>query len=288
MWRNHRKAYSFMLAPYLIGLLLLVGLPGLYSLAIAFTDYHALSSPRWSGLTNFARLVQDGIFLGALWRTLLYLLLSVTLRIGGALMLALLFERVRRLYALVLCYLPTAIPDIAYALIWLAALNPRYGPVNRLLELVSLPTPAWIVEPAPAFAALVLISVWQMGEGFIVLLASLREIPAELHHAAAIDGAGSLQRFRHITLPLLLDRLILLSARDLIVALQANFVPSLVITRGGPGYATLFVPLYAYQLAFDDLDFGYAATVVWSLYAITLVIVFVQQWLRRRSVAYGL
>jgi len=64
--------------------------------------------------------------------------------------------------------------------------------------------------------------------------------------------------------------------------LQANFVPSLVVTKGGPGYATLFIPLYTYWLAFDDLRFGYAAAVIWTLYLITLVVVAVQIFATRR------
>ncbi|MCB0113349.1 MAG: sugar ABC transporter permease, partial [Caldilineaceae bacterium] len=144
------------------------------------------------------------------------------------------------------------------------------------------PTPAWVIEPGPAMLALVIMATWQLGEGFVVLLASLHEIPVGLMEASALDGANAWQRFRHVTLPLLLPRLLLLTARDLIVNLQASFVPTLLVTRGGPGYATLLLPLYTYQLAFDDLRFGYAATVVWAMYAITLLVIVVQARLSRR------
>jgi multiple sugar transport system permease protein len=121
-----------------------------------------------------------------------------------------------------------------------------------------------------------------LGESFVVLLASARSVPAWLYDASAIDGAGLWARFRYITLPMLMPSLILLTARDLIVSLQANFVPSLVVTKGGPGYATLFIPLYTYWLAFDDLRFGYAAAVVWTLYGITLLVVAAQYMLGKR------
>jgi multiple sugar transport system permease protein len=154
--------------------------------------------------------------------------------------------------------------------------------VNLLLGWVGLPTPAWPIEPWPALWALVIMATWQLGEGFVVLLASARGVPDHLYEASAIDGANAWARYRYVTLPMVLPSLLLLTARDLILSLQANFVPSMVVTKGGPGYATLFIPLYTYWMAFDDLRFGYAAAVVWMLFAITLVVVIFQYWLGRR------
>lgn len=273
-----------MLLPYGVGLVGLVLLPGLLSLGFAFTRYDALTPPVWNGLANVTRLIDDRLFWLALGNTLLYVLLAVLMRTGGALLLALLLQQRGKTLdaARTTVFLPTVIPDVAYALIWLVALNPRFGPINLLLGGVGLPTPAWAAEPWPALIALVLMAAWQLGEGFIILLASLNDIPDHLHDAAAIDGAGSLARFRHVTLPLLLPRLLLLTARDIIITLQANFVPSLIVTKGGPGYATLFLPLYTYFLAFDDFRFGYAAAVVWTMYVITLLVIGLQYFLGKR------
>ncbi|HMN29654.1 MAG TPA: sugar ABC transporter permease, partial [Caldilineaceae bacterium] len=179
-------------------------------------------------------------------------------------------------------YLPAVIPDIAYATIWLISFNPLYGPVNLLLRSIHLPTPGWTIEPWPAVWALVIMAAWQLGESFVVLLVAVRNVPHELYEASAIDGANGWARYRFITLPLLIPSLVLLTARDLIVSLQANFVPSLVVTKGGPGYATLFIPLYTYWLAFDDLRFGYASAVLWTLYVVTLLVTLAQSWFGRR------
>jgi len=284
IYRRGNRIYYLMLTPYLIGLIGLILVPALLSLGLAFTRYDALTSPEWIGLGNVSQLFRDRLFWIALNNTLLYLGLAVLLRMGGAFLLALLLQQRGRSLDLarVTIYLPTVIPDVAYALIWLVALNPRYGPINLLLGVLSLPTPVWAGEPWPALLALVLMAAWQLGEGFVILLASLKDIPAHLHEAAAIDGAGFWARFRHITLPLLLSRLLLLTARDTIISLQANFVPSLIVTKGGPGYATLFLPLYTFFLAFDDFRFGYAATVVWTLYLITLIVICLQYLLGKR------
>lgn len=284
-WRwSDRATVVVMLTPFLLGLLSLVLLPSLLALTLAFTNFDALTLPAWVGLRNFIRLLDDRLFGIALLNTLLYVAMAVPLRIGCALLLALLFSQPRygHWVARSTVYLPTVIPDIAYALVWLVALNPRYGPINLLLGSVGLPTPGWPSEPWPAHWALVLIAVWQLGESFVILLAAVAGIPLSLREASALDGAGPFAYFRYILLPLLLPSLLFLSARDLIVCLQTNFVPALVITKGGPGYATLFIPLYAYQLAFEDLRLGYAAAVVWTLYGITLFAVGLQWWWGRR------
>jgi multiple sugar transport system permease protein len=273
-----------MLLPYLVGLVVLVGLPSGLALGLAFTRFDALTAPEWIAFTNFERLWHDRLFWVALGNTLIYLTLAVPLRIGGAFLFALIFKSQRRgvNLARAAIYLPTVIPDIAYATIWLISFNPLYGPVNLLLNRLFLPTPEWTAAPWPAMWALVIMAVWQLGESFVVLLAATRTIPAELYEAGEMDGAGAWARYRFITLPILIPSLILLTARDLIVSLQANFVPSLVVTKGGPGYATLFIPLYTYWLAFDDLRFGYASAVVWTLYLVTFIVVVAQYRLLRR------
>ncbi|RME66321.1 MAG: sugar ABC transporter permease [Caldilineae bacterium] len=277
-----------MLLPYLIGLTALVVLPSLLVVGLAFTRYDALTPPVWTGLENLRRLGQDRLFWIALGNSLLYLALATPLRVGGAFALALLLNRagVGQRLASGIAALPTAIPDVAYALIWLVTFNPRYGPLNLLLGALGLPTPAWTIDPDTALWALVIMAVWQLGESFIVLAASLRGLPGHLYDAASLDGAGPWARFRHLTLPLMLPALLLLAARDLIVSLQANFTPSLIVTKGGPGYATLLLPLYTYNTAFDDLRLGYAAAVTWGMYAITLLVVLVG-FLVLRGVSFG-
>lgn len=278
-------ALVLMLIPYLVGIFGLVLVPAVLSIVFAFTDFNTLTPPQWTGLENIKRLFTDRLFAIALGNTLIYLLLAVSLRMLGALGLSLLMQWHGRSAAFgrSATFSPTLIPDVAYALVWLVAFNPQYGPLNLALGWVGLPTPAWVIEPAPAMLALLIMATWQLGEGFVVLLASLHEIPVGLMEASQLDGANAWQRFRHVTLPLLLPRLLLLTARDLIVSLQVNFVPTLLVTRGGPGYATLLLPLYTYQIAFDDLRFGYAAAVVWAMYLLTLIIIAGQSMLLRRQ-----
>jgi len=200
----------------------------------------------------------------------------VPLRTLVALGLALLLQHQRRTFGLfrAAVYLPTVIPEAAYALLWLWILNPLYGPLNMILAALRLPAPAWLTEPSTAVAAMVLMSLFQVGEGFVVVLAGLQSIPRYLKDAARVDGAGRWLTFRHVTWPLLLPWLLILSFRDLIVALQNTFAPSFIMTYGGPYYSTTFVPLLIYEIAFDIFDFGLAAAVLVVLYLLVALLIY--------------
>lgn len=252
---------ALMLAPFVLGAIVLIVLPLAVTMALAFTRYDTIAPPVFVGLDTAARALRDPLFPTALGNTLLFLALAVPLRLASALGLALLLDRSRRAARLyrAAVYLPSVIPDVAYALIWLWIFNPVYGPLNALLTLLGLPAPAWLAEPGSARLAVVIMAGFQIGEGFVALLAALQSIPDELRQAATLDGAGSWQRFRYLTLPLLLPWLIVLAARDLIVGLQHTVAPAFLMTRGGPYYATLFLPQLIYQTAFDRLRFGEAS-----------------------------
>lgn len=258
---HYQRSLYLLLAPFLLGVALLVVLPAALSLGLAFTRYDGLAAPSWAGLANFRALGADQLFHTASLNSLLFVLLTVPLRTLLTLGLALLLARPRRGVALyrAAVYLPTLVPGVAYALVWLWLLNPLYGPLNLMLRALGLPAPAWLVDPRTALPALALAALFQLGEGFVVLLAGLQEIPDDYYEAAAIDGAGRLTVLRQIVLPLLAPWLLLIVIRDLIVSLQSSFTAALVMTGGGPYHATLLLPLLIYQTAFDRLRFGEGA-----------------------------
>jgi multiple sugar transport system permease protein len=261
---RYRASLYLLLAPYLIGLAVLITLPALLSVGLAFTTYDGLSAPEWRGLANFRDLAADPLFGIALRNSVLFVALTVPLRVLIALGLALLLNRPRRgvgFYRAAV-YVPTIVPSVAYALVWLWIFNPRYGPLNLALAGLGLPTPAWLVDRATALPALALTALFQIGEGFVVVLAGLKAVPDEYHHAAALDGANRAAVLRHITLPLLAPWLLLLTLRDVIASAQSTFTPALLMTGGGPYYATLFVPLLMYETAFDRFRFGQGAAMM--------------------------
>jgi multiple sugar transport system permease protein len=257
-----------MLLPYLAGMFLLVAAPALLSFALALTQYDALSPPVWHGLGNFEQIFRNPLFWTAARNSIYFVALAVPLRVLGALVLALLLRERRRGAAVyrAAVYLPTVIPSVAYALIWTWIFNPIYGPLNQLLGAVGLPAPAWLVRPDTALIAIALMSAFQIGEGFVVLLAGLQDISPDYYQSAKLDGGGRWQLFRFITLPLLAPWLLLLTLRDIILSAQSTFTPAYLMTGGGPYYATLFMPLLIYQTAFDRFRFGQGAAMLLLLF----------------------
>jgi multiple sugar transport system permease protein len=253
-----------MLLPFVVGTALLVVLPMVLTVGLAFTEYDVLSAPVWRGLENFAIIARRDLFWIAVQNSLIYVLLAVPLRLLGALTLSLLLNRRRQgtnLYRTGI-YLPTVIPAIAYAFIWLWIYNPLYGPLNKVLASIGLPEPLWLADTNTALLAIVIMAGFQLGEGFIILLAGLQDIPGDYYDAAAVDGGSRWLMFRRITLPLLMPWLILLSIRDIIASAQSTFAPAYLMTDGGPYYATLFLPLLIFEEAFDRFRFGEASAMM--------------------------
>jgi multiple sugar transport system permease protein len=276
---TERRALGLLVAPYLIGLAVLVVLPAVITFALALFEYDLIRSPEWIGLGNFRELVGDEIFRTSLRNSLLFIAAAVPLRLLGALALALLLHRRFRGVGAyrTAAYLPTVVPDIAYALLWLWILNPLYGPLNLALDYVMDQPPRWLTDPADAQKAIVLMSLFQIGEGFVVALAVRQSMPGELYELSSIEGAKQWYVFGRVTLPLMAPDLLLLLFRDTIFSFQANFVPALIVTEGGPPpYATTYLPLFAYQNAFEYLRYGYAAAATLVMFGVTAAIVYVQ------------
>ena len=291
---NERRQVTLMLAPYMVGVVALVALPALVTFALALTQYDLLRSPSFVGLENFRELVGDEIFGIALKNSLVFAAVAVPLRLAAALGLALLLHRrftgvgTYRSAAV----LPTVIPDIAYGLVWLWLFNPLYGPINLLLRVGGdSPTttawgvqpPQWLTHPNDARAAIIIMSLFTIGEGFVLLLVTRQGLPTELYDLAALEDATAWGVFRRVTLPLMAPILLLLLARDTIFSLQLTFVPALVVTEGGPPpYSTTYVPLFVYRNAFEYLRYGYAASATVAMFLLTALIVWLQWRIVRR------
>ena len=272
---TERRQRLALLAPYAAGIVLLIAVPALVNFGLAFFDYDLLTPPEWSGFANFRELVADPAFVDAVQNSLLFAALAVPLRLAGALGLALLLHarfrgaRVHRTIA----YLPTIVPEAAYVLLWLFLLNPLYGPVNVLLGGLGLGQPEWLTDPTAARATMVLIACFTVGEGFIVALAVRSELPGELYELARVEGASALMTFRRVTLPLMAPVIGLLALCDAAFTLQISFGPAYLLTNGGPDRATLFLPLYVYDVGFEQLRYGYGAAMTLAMFLATLLLV---------------
>ncbi len=290
---TERRVLWLMLTPFLLGLTALVAVPALATFGLALTDYDLIRSPDFVGLGNFHELVDDRIFRIALVNSLVFAAVAVPLRLAAALGLALLLHRGGRGVGVArsAVVLPTIVPELAYGLLWLWLLNPLYGPINGLLTIGGengatifgrLP-PQWLTDPNDARIAMVLLSLFTIGEGFVLLLVARRAVPNDLYELAALEDATWWDVFRRITLPLMLPVIVLLGLRDVVLSLQLNLIPALVVTEGGPpDYATTYLGLFVYRNGFEYLRYGYAAAATVVLVLMTAAIVVVQLWLLRR------
>lgn len=279
---------AIMLGPLAIGGVLVVVVPVLMTIVLAFLRYNGLEPPEPAGLGNFGRVARDPIFRETLFNTLLFVVVAVPLRlllaIGAALALS------RRGWgsgtARALVYLPTVVPDVAYALLWSWLVNPITGPFAPWLGASLVGTP-W-----GARTTILVVSLFQVGEAFLVAMIARRSIPESYYDEAAVEGASRWYAFRHVTLPVMAPVLALLAARDVVVSFQASFVPALVITDGGPLYATTFLPVQVYRTGFEFLRFGPAAVMtlvalVAAAAMLTLMAVVVRGVMRRRGGILG-
>lgn len=282
-----------MLAPFVVGLLVLVAAPAAATLSLSFAEYDLIRPATWIGFGNYLELLGDGIFTTALVNTLVFAGIATPLRLLLALGLALLLHRralgVGTGRAVVM--LPSAVPEIAYGLLWLWMFNPVYGPVNTLLRLggdngltvLGRTPPAWLTDPHSARAAIIVMSLFTIGEMFFLLLVVRQSLPRDVYELAAVEDATGWDVLRRVTLPLLAPVLVLLLLRDSILSLQLSFVPALVVTNGGPPpYATTYLSLFVYRNGFEYLRYGYAAAATAVMLLLTVALVLVQWRLVRR------
>jgi multiple sugar transport system permease protein len=261
--------------PWLIGFVFFVAGPMLAAFAISFTDWSMLSTPEFIGLDNYKRLLNDPLFYTVLFNTAFISFLAVPLHLAIALVIALgLNEKLHgiNIYRTIF-YLPSQMPVVASALLWLWILNPDFGLANALLDVLGLPPLRWLFDPQLSKPSIVLITTWGgVGVPMIIFLAGLQGVPETLHEAASIDGAGSFARFRHITLPMLSPIIFFNLIIGIIASFQAYFTLVFITTQGGPANTSLIYIVYIYFKAFRDFDMGYAATLAWVLFLIVLVL----------------
>jgi multiple sugar transport system permease protein len=281
------------ISPWLIGFLALTLYPFLATFYWSFCRYDLLAPPEPVGLVNYRRLADElihgGRFGQAAWNTLYYAGLSVPLSIALGVALAVLLSAKVRGQAVyrTLIFLPSVVPVVASSILWIWVLDPQTGIVNRILSALGIPGPGWFKSTAeaawlPAWFkgaggfgskdALVLMSLWGVGNFMIIYLAAIGDIPRQLYEAAELDGAGPVRRFWHVTLPMLTPVIFFNLVIGLIHALQA-FAQIYIVSegQGAPRGSTLMLSLHLFLSAFKYLDMGYASAMAWALFLIVLV-----------------
>ncbi len=276
-------------APWWLGFLLWLALPLGLSLYISFCDYPLLRPPVFVGAKNYTDLAADPLFARVIANTFLYALLAIPLGTVVAVLLAILLNqpvRGQSIYRACI-FVPTIVPLVAVAVVWMWLLNPEFGLVNSALALVGLPGPLWLESPRWAMLALVFVSLWLVGSPVVIYLAGLQDIPLTLYEAARIDGASPLRQFWHVTLPGLSPVILFNVIIGVIASWQVFALPYVMWrTQRGPGNSVYFYTMYLYDNAFQFLKMGYASAMAWVQFLIILALTGLVFRLSRRHVHY--
>lgn len=291
--RQWWAGYLFAL-PWIIGFIVFGGGPLLYSILMSFCDYDVLQPARWIGLENYRRLfdpVNGDELIPIAFANTLYMVIGVPLGMIASLALALLLNMNIRGISVwrTIFYLPAIVPGVAAYILWIWIFNPQGGVLNAalgpLFRLFGMDAPNWLGDAVWSKPALIVMGLWGAGGGMLIWLAGLKGISEQYYEAAAIDGAGEWQQFRHITLPMLSPYIFFNLIMGLIGVFQI-FDAAFVMTQGGPANSTLFYVYHLFNNAFRYGQMGYASAMAWVLFVIILALTIAQLKLAKRWVHY--
>ncbi len=272
--RREARAGIVLVAPAILLFIFLRLFPTFYAFYLSFSQFNMVSAPKWVGVANYTKMLTDSGFIVSLKNTLVYtfsnVLISAAIALGFALLLNQKTKGVgvfRSIY-----YIPQITSWIALSMIWTYLLNPPFGLINYLLNLVGLPKLAWLSSPDLAMPTIIMIAVWRnVGYDIVIYLAALQGIQPVLFEAAEIDGANSWQKFRFITWKMLLPTTTYILIMTGIFSLQA-FDQIFQLTMGGPADATITVVLQIYRQAFQFGQMGYACAMAFVLFTTIFIL----------------
>ena len=283
---DYRLGFLFVL-PIVVLVLALVAYPFGYAVYLSMTRKYVGLPPVFVGLENYVKLTGDGFFRRAVQNSFVFTFGSVAVKLVLGMGMALLLNsRVRfRSFWTGVLLIPWVAPTVVSALNFLWIFDYSLGVLNYLLVRVFHLLPqgvGWLSEPGTAMASVIGVNIWRGFPFFgISFLAGLKAIPAELYEAAAVDGAGALQRFRHVTLPGLKNILIIVVLLSTIWTFN-DFQIVYILTKGGPGGTTQVLPVFTYEMAFGAQRLGEAiAVALYMLPAMAAVIIVLARYMRR-------
>jgi multiple sugar transport system permease protein len=259
--------------------------PYVESVRLSFYDDNPAFPPKaYVGLDNYRRAFDDIAIRGSFRFTLLFVVVSTVLEILLGLGIALLLNREFRGRGVIRAVnlIPWAIPMVVVAVGFRWLFDSQYGIYNDLLDRTLGVNIPWLIKFWPARAAVIWTNVWKSTPFLgLIFLAALQAVPADIHEAGKVDGAGKVRGFFDLTLPLIMPQIVTIGLFMLVWQL-ASFDLIFAMTGGGPGYATQVLAYSIYQVAFTGLNYGYASAISMILFGVVAVTTAVVLYLYRR------
>jgi len=260
--------------PAIIGFFLWTVGPAIASLILSLTHWPTAGSPKFVGLDNYIQMFgKDNLFKKSLGVTAYYSFGSIPLVIIVAFIIAILLNQKVKGQSIfrTVYYLPSVVPAVASAMLWLWLFNPDFGLLNYILSIFGLPQLMWIYSETQVVPSLILMSIWAMGGTMLIFLAGLQGVPNSLYEAIEIDGGNWWDKFRHITIPMMTPVIFFNLVMGIIGSFQV-FNQAYIMTDGGPNNASLFYVYSLYLNAFRYGKMGYACALAWILFLIILIL----------------
>lgn len=273
-------------SPMVIGFLLIMFFPLVYSIYMSLTDWQLLGDPNFIGTENYQRLVNDSDFWVVLKNTLIFAAGLVPINILIALLLALLLQRNLPGIGLfrTAIFIPVMTSIVVWSIIWKYMFGTEEGFINQVLAAIGIDGPAWLYDPDLAMGAVIVVSALKnVGLNMVLFLAALQQVDKNLYEASYLDGANKAKQFWHVTLPMITPTVFLTLILTVIGSMKV-FGQIYVMTNGGPGNHTKVLVYYIWENAFKLFDFGYASAIALVLFVIILFFTIIQWSARKRWV----
>ena len=288
-WKTLGVGLAF-ISPWIVGFLVFTLYPILMSVFYSVCDYDVLSTPVYVGSLNYTDMWTDEVYWKALRNTIYFAALSLPLCLVVSLLLAVMlnnkvwFRPAFRTFF----YLPSLVPMIATAMIWLWIFNGGFGLLNYGLSFLGIKGPEWLADQHWTKPAIILTSIWGVGGSMVIYLAALQDVSRELYESAEIDGATPWHKLWHITLPMISPVIYFNLIMGIIGSLQVFGVPYIMFGNGsGPNRSAMFYATYIYENAFRYNQMGYASAMAWILFLIILGLTWLATKATRRHIYYG-
>lgn len=273
---GRREAWAgFIFAsPWAIGFLVFMAYPLIASIYFSFCDYSVLKPPIWVGLDNYKALLHDELFWKTLKNTLIYAVIALPAGMATAIILAMLLNtKVKGMAAYrTFFFIPSLVPQVSLAILWMWVLNGEHGVLNPILKTVGITGPNWMGDPNWSKPSLVLMGMWGVGNAMLIYLAGLQDVPTQLIEASELDGANSWQKTVNVTLPMISPVILFNLIMGIIGTLQVFTVPYIMFPNGAPEHSTYFYAVYLYDNAFRYHKMGYASAMGWIMFLMILVL----------------
>lgn len=276
-WRLYAAISPFYLLFLCFGLI-----PIGFSFFLAFQRWDGLGDMEYAGLSQFRYLLSDTQFWDAIGNTLIIWAMSTFPMLAISLVTAVMLNsavRLKSFYRFAF-FVPSVTSVVAIAIIFGSIFSTNFGLMNGFLNLIGVDQIAWLTEPWGIKVAIASLMTWQwVGYNAIIYLAGLQTIPGELYEAAKVDGAGPVQTFFKITVPMMRPVILFTMVISTVNGLQ-SFSESQVLLgannggstfAGGPEHAGQTMVLYFFQQTFDNNDFGYGAAIAWAIFLVVVV-----------------